>query len=313
MRPLHTILLALAVAATASSPAAAQGVGYSGGFQRSAERADERPAELEGVDIVEKLDAVLPLDLPFVDDNGRPIVLRDCFDGKHAVVLQIGYLKCPMLCNLVLNELVKGLKGVDWTAGEEFKVVSVSINPLESHQLASAKKQGYLVEYERADSPEAKAGWRFLTGPESSSRTVAEAVGFGYRFVPETGEYAHAAAIILCTPDGRVSRYLYGVKFAPADLRLGLVEASEGRIGSTLDRFILWCHIYDPNARGYVVFALRLMKIGGLLTLVVLFGGLSLLWVRDLRRRRLVEASSLLSGSAAGSPSGSSTAPDSPA
>ncbi|MFO0875408.1 MAG: SCO family protein [Phycisphaerales bacterium] len=285
--PAIALVLACAVAGAAS---AQYGAGVSDGSRRAGTPADGVPAELQGVDIVEKLEAQLPLDVPFTDDTGRTITLRDCFDGKHPVVLQIGYLKCPMLCNLVLNDLVRGLKGVDWTVGQDFAVVSISVNPNESHELAAAKKQGYIVEYERADTAANRAGWRFLTGPESSSRAVADAAGFGYRFIPETGEYAHAAAIMLCTPDGKLSRYLYGVKFAPADLRLGLLEASQGRIGSTLDRFILWCHIYDPEARGYVVFALRLMKLGGALTLLALFAGLSMLWVRDLKRRRVDDA-----------------------
>lgn len=268
-----------------SAPAMGQGR-MGGGYQPPPTAADVVPDELVGVDIIERLNETLPLDVPFVDDAGRDVTLRSYFNGTRPVILQIGYLKCPMLCNLVLNELVNGLKDVDLSAGREFDVVSVSVNPIETHELAEVKKRGYLLEYGRVAS---ENGWHFLTGPESSSRAVADATGFGFRYDPDTGEYAHAAAVILCTPDGRISRYLYGVRYEPNNLRLGLIEASEGRIGSTLDRIILWCHVYDPDAKGYVVFALRLMKLGGLVTLVVLFGGLSWLWIREAQRRRLGE------------------------
>lgn len=248
-----------------------------------AQPADQVPAELEGVDIVEKLGARLPLDLPFVDDQGNAIRLGDLFDGERPVILQLGYYKCPMLCGLVLNEMVKGLKGVDFNAGESFRVVSVSVNPNETYELAEIKKKGYLLEYGR---PGASKGWHFLVGKEEDSRALADAVGFKYRFVPSTGEYAHAAALFICTPDGRLSRVLYGVRFEPNDIRLATLEASEGRIGSTLDRIILWCHIYDPNAQGYVLFAFRVMQLAGLFTVVLLGAGLGALWYRDLRSRR---------------------------
>jgi len=255
------------------------------GFEPGPTPIDGVPEELEGIDIVERLGASLPLDLPFVDDQGRPVTLRDYFAGERPVVLQLGYLKCPMLCTMVLNDLVKGLKKVDWTAGQEFDVISISVNPIEGPDLAKVKKAGYLIEYGR---PSSDRGWHFLTGPAESSKAVADATGFTYRFVPETGEFAHAAVIILCTPDGRVSRYLYGVSYGPRDLKMGLLEASEGKMGSSLERFLLWCHQYDPNARGYVLFALRLMKLGGVLTLLLLFAGLAWLWIRDLQRRQAV-------------------------
>jgi protein SCO1/2 len=239
------------------------------------------PPELQGVDIEERLDAKLPLDLPFIDTEGREIRLGALFGKDRPIVLQIGYLRCPMLCNLVLNGAIEGLRELDWSAGKEFDLVAVTINPNEGHELAKVKRDGYLLEYNR---PGAAAGFHFLTGPASSSHALADAVGF--RFRQEGDDYAHAAAIFLITPDGRVSRYLYGTKFSPKDLRLGLLEAGEGKIGSTLDRFILWCHVYDPDARGYVLFAMRLMQIGGAVTLVLLGGGLIVLWRQEVRRRR---------------------------
>jgi protein SCO1/2 len=228
------------------------------------------PEELKGVDIVERLDADLPLDARFTDDLGRQVSLRDYFDGKRPVLLQLGYNRCPMLCNLVLNGAVNGLKGVDWNAGDQFDLVSISVAPTETPELAKVKKDGYVLEYGRDG---ATRGFRFLTGPAASSHAVADAVGFRFR-EQENGEIAHAAVLFVLTPEGRVSRYLYGTKFDPKDLRLALLEASEGKIGTTLDRFILWCHVYDPDARGYVLFAVRLMQLGGLVTLVVLGAGL---------------------------------------
>ena len=240
------------------------------------------PAELQGVDIIEHLDASIPLDLTFTDDTGKEVKLGDYFHKDRPVMLQLGYLRCPMLCNLVLNGAIDGLKQVDWNAGEEFELVSVSINPRETHDLAKVKKEGYLIEYGR---PKSANGFHFLTGPESSSHTLADAVGFKFR-EQSNGDYAHAAAIFLITPDVRVSRYLYGTKFSPKDLRFGLLEASEGKIGSTLDRFILWCHVYDPNAKGYVLMAMRIMQLGGVATLLVLGGGLAILWRQEVKRRR---------------------------
>jgi protein SCO1/2 len=240
------------------------------------------PEELKGVDIIEKLDAQLPLDARFTNDAGEQVSLRDYFKGDKPVLLQIGYNRCPMLCSLVLNGTFDALKGVDWTPGDQFEVVSVSIDPAEAATLAKAKKEAYLADFDR---PGASKGVHFLTGTEIMSKSVADAVGFGYTRQPD-GEYAHAAAIFLVKPDGKVSRYMYGAKFDPKDLRMALLEASQGRIGSTLDRFILWCHVYDPDARGYVLQARKVMSLGGLLTVLVLAGGLTAFWRVEFSRKK---------------------------
>ena len=240
------------------------------------------PEELKGVDIVEKLDAQIPLDARFTDENGRQVSLRDYFDGKRPVLLQLGYNRCPMLCSLVLNGMFDGLKGVDWTPGNEFEVVSISIDPTETAMLAKAKKEAYLADFDRAG---AGPGVHFLTGTEVMSKAVADSVGFQFKRQPD-GEYAHAAALFLVKPDGKVSRYLYGAKFAPADLRFGLLEASQGRIGTTLDRFILWCHIYDADAGSYVLQARKVMTIAGAVTLVVLAGGLAMFWRSEFLKKK---------------------------
>jgi len=243
------------------------------------------PEELKGIDIIEHSNDPLPLDARFTDDSGAQVSLRDYFKGQRPVLLQLGYNKCPMLCNLVLNGAFDGLKGIEWMPGKEFEVISISIDPTETPALASAKKESYLAEFER---PGARQGVHFLTGSAIMSKSVADAVGFQYRR-QENGDYAHAAVLVLITPDGRISRYMYGTKFESSDLRMGLLEASQGNIGTTIDRFILWCHIYDANARGYVLQARRVMSIGGLVTLLVLAGGLAVFWAAEIKKKKSLQ------------------------
>lgn len=276
--------MALAVSCLAGSHARAQ--------DADPEFNEDLPKELVGVTITEHLNDTLPLDLEFTDQDNQVIALGDLFDGERPVILQMGYYRCPMLCNLVLNEAISGLQGVeDLTAGDDFKLISVSVNPEESHELARVKREGYLLEYNRDG---AARGFHFLVGSGENSKALADAVGFQYRLQPD-GEYAHAAALFIITPDGRISRYLYGVTYEPRTLRFALMEGAEGRIGSTLQRFILWCHIYDPDSGSYVLLAFRLMQLGGLVTLLVLVVGVGWLWLRD-RDRSLAAASPIVQG-----------------
>lgn len=239
---------------------------------------DDLPDELQGVDIVEHLNDPLPLDLEFVNESGETVKIGDIIDGSRPAVLQIGYFRCPMLCDLVLNQAMVGLGGVEeLSAGTDFDLISVSVNPEEGPELASLKEKGYLLDYNR---PGASRGFHFLTGSAQNSKALADAVGFGYS-LQDDGEYAHAAAIFIITPDGRISRYLYGVDYPPKTLRFALMEGGEGRIGSTLERFILWCHVYDPESGSYHLFAFRIMQLGGVVTLFVLVVGLGALWLRD--------------------------------
>jgi protein SCO1/2 len=272
--PLHSLFTTLR-AATAAAAIALPGLVATG-------QVNIAPKELEGIDVLERLDNSLPLEARFLDDSGRAVTLGQYFTGKKPVLLQIGYNKCPMLCNLVLNGAFDGLKGVDWNPGKEYEVISVSVDPTEAPALAKAKKESYLAEFER---PGAGIGVHFLTGDELMSKAVADSVGFQFRR-QENGDYSHAAVLILVKPDGKVSRYMYGTKFEPKDLRFALLEASEGRIGSTLDKFILWCHMYDPSARGYVLQARRVMSLGGAVTLVVLAAGLGLFWRAELKKKK---------------------------
>ena len=248
-----------------------------------AQLADQIPPQLEEVGIEEHLDAELPLDLKFRDEYGAVVTLGDYFDGSKPVILTLNYYKCPMLCGLQLNGLLDGLMELDWTPGQEFEMVTVSINPLETPALATEKKQNYIKRYER---PSAARGWHFLTGKEPEIRQLASTLGFGYTYDRKTGEYAHAAAIFVSTPDGRVARYLYGIEYPPKRLRLALLEASAGEIGTTIDQLLLYCFHYDPSSRRYSPVAMNIMRLGGGATALILGLSLGGYWLREARRRK---------------------------
>jgi len=248
-----------------------------------AQLAGQTPPELEEVGIEEHLDAKIPLTAEFVDEHGKRVRLGDYFDGERPVILTLNYYRCPMLCGLQLNGLVEGLVQMDWTIGDQFEMVTISINPLETPSLAGEKKQNYLKWYDRAG---AGTGWHFLTGREDDIQRVAETVGFRYRYDEESDQYAHAAAIFVVMPDGRVARYLYGIEYPPSDLKLALLEASQGKIGNAFDQLILYCFHYDPSSRSYAPVAMNIMRLGGGATVFVLGLSLGALWLRDLRRKK---------------------------
>ncbi|MGH8015247.1 MAG: SCO family protein [Candidatus Zixiibacteriota bacterium] len=230
------------------------------------------------IDIIEHLGDKLPLELQFTDDMGSIVTLGEYFGKEKPVLLSLGYYECPMLCNLVFNGISTGVKELGWTPGENFEIVSISIDPTETSALASAKKANYIksVEIQGAEN-----GWHFLVGEKSQSEALANAVGFKFYYVDERDEFAHAAAVYLISPDGTISRYLYGIQYTGRDLKLGLLEASEGKIGTTIDRIILYCFHYDPEAKSYVLFAQNIMKLGGLATVVVMSLFLGTLWIKD--------------------------------
>ncbi|MDX2438085.1 MAG: SCO family protein [Acidobacteriota bacterium] len=248
-----------------------------------AQLVEQVPAALEDVGVTEHLDAKLPLDLEFRDENGVPVRLGDFFDGDRPVILTLNYYRCPMLCGLMLNGVVDGLEAMEWSPGDEFEIVTVSINPLETPELATAKKQNYL---KRLDQPSIAGGWHFLTGRELEIKRLAETVGFSYSYDPETQEYAHAAAIMVCTPDGRVARYLYGIEYPAKRLKFALLEAAEGAVGSTLDQLILYCYHYDPTNRRYSPVAMNIMRVGGGATALILGISLGVFWIREWRRKK---------------------------
>lgn len=224
------------------------------------------PDELEGVAVEQKLDAVVPPDLAFRDDDGKEVRLGDYF-GDKPLLLTLNYSDCPQLCSLQLNGMVDAMREVALEPGEDFRILTVSINPLETPNRAKVAKNKYLQVYERAG---AREGWTFLTGVEANIRALAETVGFRYNFVEETREYAHSAAIIVLTPQGHVARYLAGVVYDPKLVRLALVEASKGAIGTITDDIFLWCFHYDPTKGTYTLFATNFMKLGAALTVLVL-------------------------------------------
>jgi len=256
-----------------------------------AQRVEPAPGELQNVGVTEHLGAQVPLELPFRDSSGRAVKLGDFFDGQRPVVLTLNYSNCPMLCSLQLNGLVDGLTGLSWSVGNEFRAVTVSIDPKESPERAQLTKQKYLKMYRREG---AASGWHFLVGEEQHIRRLADTVGFGYAYLADQDQYAHAAVAMICSPDGRVARYLYGIEYPPQTLRLALVEAAEGKIGTTLDRFLLYCFHYDASERRYVPTAQRIMRIGGVATLIAVAGILLVFWRREQKRRsRTSEATAL--------------------
>ncbi len=248
-----------------------------------AQLADQVPEVLEEVGVTEHLDAKLPLELEFRDENGNWVELGSFFDGQRPVILTLNYYRCPMLCGLMLNGVADGLREMSWTPGVEFEIVTISINPLETPELAMAKKQNYLRLVER---PAAAGGWHFMTGREPEIERLAETLGFSYTYDPVSGEYAHAAAIFICTPDGRVARYLYGIEYPAKRLKLALLEAAEGTIGSTLDQLILYCYHYDPSSRRYSPVAMNIMRLGGGATALILGISLGVFWLREWRRKK---------------------------
>ncbi len=259
----------------------------------AAQRAEPLPKQLEGVGITEHPGARVPLDLEFVAEDGRPVKLSQYISGKKPVILTLNYFRCPMLCTLLLNGMVDGLKELSWTPGKEFEIVTVSFDPLETPKLAMLKKESYITEFGR---PAAAAGWHFLTGKEANIKALTGAVGFGYRYDEERQQYAHAAGIFLLTPDGRVARVLYGVVFESRTLKLGLTEAGEGKVGSTTDQALLFCYHYDANAGRYVVAASNLMRLGGAATALVVGVWLVGAWRRGAHPRTRIRPETHVSG-----------------
>jgi protein SCO1 len=238
------------------------------------------PPGLRNVSLEQRLNQQVPLNLSFRDDNGSQTPLSSYF-GSKPVILALVYYRCPMLCTQILNGLVVSLRGMSLVSGRDFEVVAVSIDPTETPDLAARKKAEYLRRYAKSST-----GWHFLTGAEPQIRQLAEAVGFRYAYDPRTKQYAHASAIMVLTPGGRLSRYFYGIEYAPRDLRLGLVEASENKIGSPADQLLLYCYHYDPSTGKYSAIVMNIVRLAGALTLLIFGSLLALMWRRDLRRSR---------------------------
>jgi protein SCO1/2 len=242
--------------------------------------ATAKPKGLEGVGIEQLLDNQIPRDLPFRDEAGRAVRLGDFF-GQRPAILALVYYDCPMLCTQVLNGLVSALNVVSFDAGKEFDVIAVSFDPREKPADAAAKKSAYLTRYKRHG---AEPGWHFLTGEPASIDALTQAVGFRYRYNTELDQFAHASAIYVLTPAGRLSRYFFGVEYAPKDLRLGLIEAAGNRIGTPVDQILLYCFHYDPTNGKYGAVIMNIVRLGGALTVLVLAASI---WMMTRRGRRL--------------------------
>jgi protein SCO1 len=239
------------------------------------------PREMDGVGVDEKLGQQVDLDLTFVAEGGKVRKLGEFFTSGRPVVLNLIYYKCPMLCNLVLNAQVSVLKQLAWTPGNQFDIVTISIDPNETIEMAQEKKAAYLSNFDRPIG----AGWHFFTDHNGNVKKLAAQVGFRYNYDATQGQYAHSAAIMVLTPKGVVSRYLYGIKFKEKDLRLALTEASEGKFGMSFEKLLLMCYHYDPASKSYVLFAQNFMRLGGLLIVLVLGSWLYRYWRQELLAR----------------------------
>jgi len=242
------------------------------GLPARAESQNVKPGLLLKVGIDQKLNAELPLDLTFRDSTGKTVRLGDYFDGKP-VILALVYYECPMLCTQELNGLLRSLQNISLDLGKKFNVVTVSFNPKETPGLAAQKKELYVGIYGR---PGASEGWHFLTGDEEPIQKLTNAVGYHYTFDPASGQFAHATAIMVITPQGRISRYFYGIDYPSRDLRLSLVEASNNKIGSPVDEVLLYCYHYDPATGKYGLVIANVLRLAGSITIVLLGG---LIWV----------------------------------
>lgn len=243
------------------------------------------PTELAHVGVIEHLDGQLPLDTEFRDHTGKPVKLRDFYDGKRPVVLTFAYHSCPVLCSMVLSATAQGLRGIGWTVGKEFEVITISIDPNESLEKTAAKRASILAEYGAARGHDGK-GWHFLVGDKASIAKVAAAAGFEYQYDPEQKNWGHPSVVMITKPDGKMARYLYGLEFPSSDLKLGLLEASQGRSITTVEQIILFCYHYDPQGGKYVLVAQRAMQVGGGAIGLLLLGALGLFWGRELRKGR---------------------------
>ncbi|HEU4406623.1 MAG TPA: SCO family protein [Polyangiaceae bacterium] len=278
--PLVRLALCLLALLAALAPAPRAALAQEG-FAPSPPPVDEVPAALREVGVTERLGQAVPADVRLRDEAGREVRLGAMFSGQKPVLLQFVYHSCPTLCSLVSSGLVASLRELPLTVGEQFEVLTVSIDPNDTPLVAAEKKEKALAVYGRGGEA-ARAGWHFLTGEAGEVRRFADAVGFAYRYEAEEQQFAHSAALFALTPDGRLSRYLYGIEFPAFDMRLALAEAAEGRtVTSAVDHLLLYCYRYDPMARSYVFFALNLMRAGGAFTVLLLAFWLFRLWRKE--------------------------------
>jgi protein SCO1 len=265
MRAVRTFAIPAALLALGSTCAFAQ---YKPRPEReisAADAANRLPAQLVGVGIEEHLGRTIDLDLTFNDESGKVVKLRDFFNKGRPVLLDLVYFNCPQLCTLILNRQVEIMRQMPQTPGKEYEILSISIDPRETAEIASQKKASYLASYGKP-----APGWHFLTDRDDNAKRLAELIGYHYRWDPRIQQYAHLAGIMILTPEGKMARYLYGINYRALDLRFGLAEAAENRSTSTIDKVLLFCYHYDPVENKYVLFANNFMKAGGALTVLIL-------------------------------------------
>lgn len=253
------------------------------GTHSYAQISGKNPQELQNIDVNEHLGETIPLDLQFTDHNGNEVTLRDYFGQEKPVLLTLAYYECPMLCTLVLNGVRDTADSLSWQPGEDYQIVTVSIDPRETPSLAESKHDMYLKSMEKNIPGDS---WAFLVGDESQSKKLAEALGFNYYYVDKKDIYAHPAVSYVLTDQGKITRYLYGIKIPKRDLRLALTEGAEGRVGSTVDKVLLYCYQYNPDKDGYVLMAGNVMRLGGAVTVVILGIFLGIFWWREKHRDR---------------------------
>jgi protein SCO1/2 len=244
------------------------------------------PPTLQKVGIEQKLNEQVPLDAVFTDENGKSVKLGDYFGKGRPVILALVYFECPMLCNEVLNGLTGSLKSLSLNAGQDFDVVAISFDARENGkpELAKNKKEGYLKRYGR---PETAGGWHFLTGTQSEIDKVTQAVGFNYVYDEATEQFAHAGGIMITTPEGRLSRYLYGIDYAPKDLKFAIMESADNKIGSVAEQLMLYCYHYDPSTGKYGLAVMKVIRLGGIVTLIGLGVMFFIFWQRGKAKSEL--------------------------
>jgi protein SCO1/2 len=271
-----TILIAVAL--LLSLPAMGQGVLEA----PAAPPANMRPPGLKHVGIEQHLNEQVPLNLAFKDETGKTVQLGDYF-GKRPVILSLVYYRCPMLCGQLLEGLESSLRVVDFDPGKQFDVITVSFDPTDTPAVAAAKKAEIMARYKR---PNAASGWHFLTGPQESIDALTKAVGFDYQYDKRTDQFAHATAIMVLTPGGKLTQYYYGIEFPPKDLRLGLIQASQNKIGTVVDQVLLYCYHYDPDAGRYSALIGRVLQVAGGITILVLGGFILVMFRLESRPKR---------------------------
>lgn len=243
-----------------------------------AQRSNQTRDELQGVNIERKLGDQVATDVSFRNEEGEPVTLGQYLDGETPVVLNLVYHNCPMLCGLMLDGFTSSLSSLDWTPGEEFKVLTVSFNPREGPEIARKQKKAYV---QRLGRPSAGEGWHFLTGDSTAIAELTSSVGFNFRWVAEKQEYAHPTAQVFLSGEGTVTRYIYGIQIPSGDMRKALVEASNGSVGNAIDRAAMYCFQFDPEKNTYTADAFNIMKIGSVMTFLLLAGGLFVFWRRE--------------------------------